>query len=154
VIRVRLRLRGLALLGALLGFALAAVPAAAEGTEPPPVELDRLLKLPDNMEFDVERRGGATRSEWRTRFEDSRLAVRMAQEDLAKSQQELEEAMAGSPSWSLAPPGMPAGGAEGGSYQLKQEVRRSREELERATRRLQDLIVEANLAGVPEEWRQ
>lgn len=107
------------------------------------------------MDFEVERRGGATRSEWRTRFEESRLAVRLAQKDLARSQQELEEAMSGSAQWSLAPPGLPAGSVDsGGSYRLKQDVKRNREELERVTRRLQDLVVEANLAGVPEEWRR
>ena len=39
-------------------------------------------------------------------------------------------------------------------YKLSQDLRRSREEVERAERQLQDLGVEANLAGVPEDWRQ
>ena len=38
------------------------------------------------------------------------------------------------------------------NYGLKQEIQRKREDVARAERRLRDLIVEANLAGVPEEW--
>ena len=37
-------------------------------------------------------------------------------------------------------------------YTLSNEKRRNREEVERAERRLTDLEIEANLAGVPPEW--
>jgi len=39
-------------------------------------------------------------------------------------------------------------------FKMTQDLRRCREELKRAERQLQDLEVEANLAGVPEHWRQ
>ena len=39
------------------------------------------------------------------------------------------------------------------SYKLRQEIRRQREEVGRAERRLRELEVEASLAGVPAEWR-
>ena len=35
-----------------------------------------------------------------------------------------------------------------------QEIKRWRAEKERAEKALADLIVEANLAGVPDEWRE
>ena len=38
-------------------------------------------------------------------------------------------------------------------YKLSLAVRRGREEVDRTQRRLQDLQIEANLAGVPESWR-
>ena len=34
-----------------------------------------------------------------------------------------------------------------------QELRRNRDELAHSERRIQDLEVEANLAGVPQDWR-
>jgi hypothetical protein len=39
-------------------------------------------------------------------------------------------------------------------YALSQKMKRRREDLERAKRRLRELEVEANLAGVPDEWLQ
>jgi hypothetical protein len=38
-------------------------------------------------------------------------------------------------------------------YRLSQELKRGREEVDRAERALHELEVEANLAGVPEAWR-
>ncbi len=63
--------------------------------------------------------------------------------------------MAGkSSNWKVAAPGAQSGPVENSpvDYGLKQEIRRKREEVERAERSLRDLIVEANLAGVPEDW--
>ena len=39
------------------------------------------------------------------------------------------------------------------SYKLRQDIRRQREDVGRAERRLRELEVEASLAGVPAEWR-
>ena len=39
-------------------------------------------------------------------------------------------------------------------FQLRQEIKRHREEIEHLEQQLQELEIEANLAGVPEEWRQ
>ncbi len=39
-------------------------------------------------------------------------------------------------------------------FKLSQDLKRRREELARTERQLEDLMVEANLAGVPEYWRQ
>jgi hypothetical protein len=38
-------------------------------------------------------------------------------------------------------------------FQLRSELRRHREEVERLERKLRQLDIEANLAGVPEDWR-
>ncbi len=40
------------------------------------------------------------------------------------------------------------------SYKLRQDIRKYREEVGRAERRLRDLEVEASLAGVPPEWQK
>ena len=39
------------------------------------------------------------------------------------------------------------------SYKLRQDIRRQREDVEQAERALTELRVEANLAGVPEDWQ-
>ena len=39
-------------------------------------------------------------------------------------------------------------------YQLREEVRRREAEVTRLETELRELEVEANLAGVPEEWRE
>jgi hypothetical protein len=38
-------------------------------------------------------------------------------------------------------------------YQLRVSIRRHRSEIERLERKLKQLEIEANLAGVPPEWR-
>ena len=61
--------------------------------------------------------------------------------------------------WTMTAPGL-GGGAAAASpetpldFKLSQDLKRSREELARTERQLQDLEVEANLAGVPEHWCQ
>ena len=118
------------------------------------VGLDKLLKLPKSYEFDDERRAGATRSEWRSRFEVAREDLAKAEQNLERIRDELESLAGGAASWQMAPPGVDLSSAENPvSYRLTQELRRGREEVERAEHRLTELDVEANLAGVPEDWR-
>ena len=128
-----------------------AKPAAA-----PPVELDRLLKLPAPVEVPRERVGSATRGEWRSRFVSARLERDAAQTALETAQEKIGEAAGDTESWQIAPPGAPKTGSADApiSYQLHQEVRRQREELARSERHLQDLTIEADLAGVPASWRE
>jgi hypothetical protein len=143
----------------LLAVALFAAPgrAAAEpdATAPPKVGLDQLLQLPDDLEFDVERRGGLTRSEWLARFEEARHSVSEAQAGLAQAQEKLSRVAGRKDNWNMAPPGLPVEASEGGgdTYRLRDEVRRWRQEIERAEARLRELDIEASLAGVPEAWR-
>ncbi len=120
-----------------------------------PVALEKLLKLPDSLDYSVERRSGATRGEWRERFRKARADREAAQAALRASQAELQET-AEEGDWTFTPPGLPGGasGAASGNYRMRQEIRRHRDEIARAEKRLADLDVEANLAGVPEDWRR
>jgi len=129
---------------------------SAKPAAPPPVELDRLLKLPAPVEAPRERVGSATKGEWRSRFISARLERDAAQTALEAAQKQLGEAAGDTDSWQIAPPGAPTAGASDApvSFQLRQEVRRQREELARCERHLQDLTIEADLAGVPASWRE
>jgi hypothetical protein len=40
------------------------------------------------------------------------------------------------------------------NYGLRQEIQQNREDVVRAERKLRDLSIEANLAGVPENWHK
>jgi hypothetical protein len=147
----------------LLAFALApAAPAAGADpepkTQPPPaVELDRLLKLPSTVEVQREQIGSATRSQWRARFASARAEHEAALAGLESAQKKLGEVAETSEAWQMAPPGA---GATGGAsetpvdYQLRQEVRRQREDLIRSEKNLRELTIEADLAGVPADWRE
>lgn len=155
--RARVARVGLAGLALLAGGGL---PALAQ--EEQPVSLDRLLKIPSSSvptaPVAAEKRGGRTRSQWQDRYRTVRLELVKAEENLAESRAVLEERMSTETSqWKMAAPGI--GDATSTSdaptdYRLTQQLRRDREELARAKRAVQDLDVEANLAGVPEDWRQ
>ncbi len=126
--------------------------------EPPAVDLDRLLQLPPSEPsiHGNPRPGGATRSQWRTRFSEARGDVEKARMALAVAKKELEELAGDSAAWQMAVPGGQPDSNENSpvSFRLIQEIRRQREEVEHGQRRIKDLQVEANLAGVPDEWSQ
>ena len=154
----------LGLLGGL-GLALAAWGQGAEGSDSPVVPLNDLLKLPPRLALPgaLERHGGATKAEWQARFVEAREDIVKAEKFLAKSRKALEEKVADGGAWRLTAPGLGSARPEDqtsplnpnvpADYKLSQEVRRGREEVDRSGRHLQDLEVEANLAGVPERWR-
>jgi len=148
-----------------LGLAAAALlgsaPVAAQSDDEPAVALDRLLKLPESapVEGSLEKRSGSTRNEWQARYREARGDLKQANAQLEETRAAIEK-RAGEESgqWQMSAPGL--GGAAAASptdspldYKLTQELRRNREEVERAERALQDLDVEANLAGVPPDWR-
>ena len=148
---------------AALGVALAAPAPVARTQEPEApaaeVSLEKLLTLPESAvatPSSQARRGGKTRAEWQTRFEQAREELAKAKQGLEDSRKELEE-VAPDQAWSMTAPGLPvqsSGGSENSiDFRLRQQIRRQREELERAEHRLQELSVEANLAGVPDDWR-
>jgi hypothetical protein len=140
--------------------------AAAAGTEPEPkpqqpppaVELDRLLKLPPSVEVQREQIGSATRSQWRARFASARAEHDAALAGLEAAQKKLGTVAEDSEAWQMAPPGAgagPAGASEAPvDYQLRQELRRQREDLIRSEKNLRELTIEADLAGVPADWRE
>lgn len=154
----------LGLLGGL-GLAIAAWAQGGAGSDSPIVPLDDLLKLPPTLIVPghLERHGGATKAEWQARFVDAREDIAKAKKKLAKSRKALEKKLGEGGAWRMSAPGIgdinpqdrdpqinPNAPAD---YKLSQQVRRSREEVDRSGRYLQDLEVEANLAGVPENWR-
>jgi hypothetical protein len=117
--------------------------------------LDQLLKLPNSAEFSTEKKGGATRNEWRQRFHEARTSVKSAEVAVKKAQDQLAEVAGSKDDWQFTPPGLPAesNADSTSSFQLRQELKRQRGELERSQARLRALSIEANLAGVPEDWR-
>jgi hypothetical protein len=144
-------------LAALLPALLWAAAAAAQPATVPPgnVAVDRLLQLPSDLEFDVEKRGGLTRSEWIGRFEEARRSLADARAGLADAQERLSRLAGRKDNWNMAPPGLPVEAAEGGgdTHRLRDEVRRWRAEIERSEARLRELDIEASLAGLPDSWR-
>jgi hypothetical protein len=116
-----------------------------------------LLKLPDSVAAPSAepRRGGKTRAEWQALFRQAQADLDAARKALDDSRKELEE-VAPDSAWSMTAPGLPVDPQpteKSIDFRLRQEIRRQREEVERAERRQQELAIEANLAEVPEEWR-
>jgi hypothetical protein len=150
----------------LLGVFLLPTAARADGpavapTAPPKVTLDQLLKLPDTVEYTSELKGGATPDEWRKRFREARADLEHARAALEQSLAEMHES-GDSGAWKVAPPGLgnvtnnstSGEDAAPSNYQLSMEIKRQRGEVRRAEQALSDLEVEANLAGVPDDWRR
>ena len=121
----------------------------------PSVELDSLLKLPSDMSFQHERRHGASAEEWKSRFRESHSEIVHAQEELGRLKVELDELAGdgGGGQWNVAPPGSNQTEVQPMSYKLREEMKRGRARLEEAERKYRQLEVEADLAGVPKDWR-
>ena len=151
----------IASLASLLGVLLVAGTRVASGeapaAAPPEVPLERLLRLPGSVAAPVAepRRGGKTLAEWQARFEKAELDLDAARKALDATRSELEGVAPGQ-AWSMSAPGLPANTDPSETsidFRLRQQLRRQREEIERAERQLHELAIEANLAEVPEEWR-
>lgn len=128
----------------------AAPPAGGEA----PVDLDRLLQLPDSFDPGSDTKGGANAAEWRVRFTEGRGEIEAAEAALKDAKEELQKMAGDSGSYQVTAPGSTNGENSPVSFKLRQEIRRQTEELDRAQRALRDLEVEANLAGVPQAWRE
>jgi hypothetical protein len=118
------------------------------------VALDQLLTLPSDRTYSVERKGGLTRSEWRSRYGEVRGDLQKQRDALEETQGKLEDAGGGQ--WSVNPiPGSESDTSRSPiDFQLRTQLRKQREEIDRLERKLRQLDIEANLAGVPEEWRR
>lgn len=140
----------------LLWLVAPLVGAAGADSESPPesVTLDRLLTLPSGLPLESSERGGLTRAEWSSRFAAAEAELEAAQTDLDASLAKLSEMVGKAGNWKVAAPGVQVDPNDNSpvNYGLKQEIRRKREDVVRAERKVRDLIVEANLAGVPENW--
>ena len=151
---------------ALLGFAIcspavaseseAAIEPATPVTEeaPPTVTLDRLVTLPTAFNVESGRKGGATRGEWHSRFAVAETDIDDAKGALEESLGKLDELAGKASNWKVGAPGIEINPDDETplNYGLRQEIRRRREDVERTERDLRDLVIEANLAGVPEHW--
>jgi hypothetical protein len=148
----------LAALALAVGYAFAAAgeEPEAKAAPPPAVDMDRLLKLPPTVEIPREQIGSATKSQWRARFVSARAEHEAALAALEAAQKKLGTVAEETDSWQIAPPGSGAKGASEApvDYQLKQEMRRQREDLTRSEKNLRELTIEADLAGVPADWRE
>jgi hypothetical protein len=150
--------RGVRVLALLwLAVPLAGAAAVEPEAELPsePVSLDRLLTLPAVLPIESSERAGLTRVEWSNRFEEADEEVTAAEADLEESLDKLSELVGKTSNWKVAAPGLAAGAPSDNSpvdYGLKQEIKRKRENVVLAERKRRNLIVEANLAGVPEDW--
>ena len=150
-----------------LALLLAAVPASSQSPDQatpevsegnsPRVELDQLLKLPATLDYSVEKRAGRTEGEWRSRFQKLRTALEAERLGLAQAEEDLDRVAGTSDAWQIAPPmpGMSAAAADAPlDYRIRQTINHHRQEIERLERQLRELEVEANLAVIPEDWRQ
>jgi len=131
----------------------------AEAPAPAPsVPLDRLFELPTGFETrPSEQRRGAGEAEWRARFAEARATLAQSEAALARAKAELAEQAESANAWSVAPPvgGLPQGNSDAPmNYELSQRIKRHQRAVDEAKKRLLDLEVEANLAGVPDAWRQ
>ena len=139
--------------------------AAAEPTEEgggkagsgAPIRVDQLLRLPRSFEVKVAdpRLAGATRKDWRERFVAARAALEKAQRELDEVRDEIEQTAESTGGWKMLPPGADMSAADSPlSYRLTQELRHRREDVKEAEHQLTELDVEANLAAVPQDWRE
>jgi hypothetical protein len=156
-VRNTVRRRFAALLGgAVLALAAGTGRAQEPAAEAPgqPAQLDQLLKLPEGHSYGVDRRGGLSRGEWRTRFVEVRSSLDSERKSLVTAQGKLDEVAGSASNWQMAPiPGMEPSPDAPLDYQLRLQIRKHKSEIDRLEKKLRELEIEANLAGVPEEWR-
>ena len=175
---IEVRLEALVLVGVFVVTLGAAAEASAQADpEPPAAEivvpripsgvpgdgapgLDALLSVPkDYLQPKGRVVGGAGEDEWRRRFTQVHKRLERAQTALDETKGALDNAAVGTggSQWAVAPPGASGGGPSASdsplSFKLRQELLRNREQLEEAERALRELRIEADLAGVPADWR-
>jgi hypothetical protein len=124
---------------------------SSEAKEAPVLDMDRLLQVPRSGPYPAaELRGGKDRETWTDEFVGARVEVRELRARIEATTTKLREI---APSdWSFSPSGTGAQ-SDPDVIRLRSELRRDRQSLETAERRLRDLEIEASLAGVPDEWR-
>jgi hypothetical protein len=128
-------------------------PAPSRPASTPKLGLDRLLSPPSaGVPRPVSTRpGGQGRDAWEQRFSKARLEVLDLQERLDKLQERMRDA-SGESGYMYSPTGV-SETYDPEVLKIRAAMKRDRQSLEAAERRLRDLEVEASLAGVPEAWQ-
>jgi len=129
---------------------------AEPGAPAPKVSLDQLLKLPEDRDYRVDLRGGYTQSEWRELFTKAHAALEAQKKNLARAEAQMRGVAHAKSSWKvgLSLPGIQESSGDAPlDYQLGRRIDAAKEEIARLKKVLQDLKVEADLAGVPAGWR-
>jgi hypothetical protein len=143
------------------------VPSRWRGASSNPLEyplgansgIESLLQLPRGfVTTSPHAVAGATETEWRRRFKDASSALSEARSTLAATKVELDGVAVGGGAnqWSVAPPG--SSGQSGSvtsplSFRLRQQLRGDRDRVDSTQKAHRELRIEADLAGVPESWR-
>jgi hypothetical protein len=129
---------------------------AASAEVEAPVDLETLLRLPDSYRTVSERRGGIEKGEWQARFGEARGNVGAKNADLDRLQEKLSGLASTGGQWQAGAPGLasPDSQHQTLSYKLRQELRGARTAIDEAERGMLELGVQADLAGVPDDWRQ
>ena len=150
------------------GGLLLLVPLALAQDDPAPgtqgVGLGQLLKLPDTYRVEAASRKRGTEDEWRGRFERAASEIEDAKRDLTRLQERMASMAGETSAYQMTAPGLGGGGGGGGgssdgenspmSFPLRERIRQAKEALTQAKRDQRDLVVQANLAGIPEQWRE
>jgi hypothetical protein len=127
-------------------------PTQASGTKPrPPLDLDRLLRIPPGGVAAPDLRGGKDRSTWQSEFAEAHAEVEELERRITETQAKLRETAPDD--WSFTPSGAGVP-SDPEILALRASLRRDRQSLDAARQRLRELEVEASLAGVPDSWRQ
>jgi hypothetical protein len=166
-----LPLAALAAAAGLLALAAEPAPAGAQGTPPvaqptssapaaaapatgkPALRLDSILRprtTPVAPPPSAAAPGGRNRAQWASTFSAVRQEIAVLQTQVEASRKRLAASSNGS-EYQYSPLG---GGVstDPETLKLRAQLRRDRETLEAAERRLRDLEVEASLSGVPRAW--
>ena len=118
----------------------------------PSIGIDRLLNPSAGSRLALERTpGGRDREAWQREFAEARDEVVNLEARVAATQEEMRNLSRGN--WSYTP----AGGGQPEDPEIlkrKAKIKRDRQSLEAAEKRLRELEVEASLAGVPENWME
>jgi hypothetical protein len=125
-------------------------PAPAASGAARPLDLDRLLRVPDAPAAGAPRLGGRTRRSWYEEFARVRADLSELEQRIQTSQATLRAKA--SSDWGFTPAGA-SSPTDPETLKLRADLRRDRQSLDTARQRLRDLEVEASLAGVPAEWR-
>ena len=120
------------------------------------IGLDQLLQLPAEAAYGGDVRQGASARTWRRRFAEAAEAVTAAQGRIDEARAALDEmsSVGGASQWQMAPPGANAStDVAPMSLKHREAIRSGKEELAQAERNQRALVIEADLAGVPQSWR-